>query len=97
VKFLKKLFGGFANDGVRTVVLHSQEPHHDEAQREIVASFLGMPVDALSKALRTARRGATTKDRIEHWDADGRRVVRCRNLSNSLPDTLLADVASLVH
>lgn len=97
VQFLQKLFEGFASEGVRTIVLHSHESHHDEAQKALASSFLGISLRALPQVLRVARSGVTHKDLIEHWDADGRRVVRCRNLSNSLPNRLLQDIAALVY
>lgn len=42
VAFLKKLVSGFASARVRTLVLHSQERHHERAQADVAASFLGI-------------------------------------------------------
>lgn len=96
VGFLRLLMKSFATEGTSTVVLHSQEPHHENSQVDLAAAFLGTSRGQLAAIHQVARTGRTRSQRIEQWDANGRRVLRCRQLGNSISDALLRDLAVLI-
>jgi hypothetical protein len=96
VRFLKGLVGALANSGARTLVLHSREPHHADAQADLAAAFLGVDRNDLNGVHRWPLKGATPATCVETWDARSRRVVRCRNLSNSISGNFLREIAALI-
>lgn len=96
IEFLCELARVFRRGGTRSLVFHSQEQHHRDAQARITAAFLGVDVSSLSEIGRVARDAKTPGKRIEAWEHGDARVVRCRQLSNSIGDDLLRDVAALL-
>jgi len=73
---------GFHREGVRTVVFHSQGPHHTDAQVEMAAAFLEISAAEVFQIRELCVDGPTRSKQIERWDHDGRRVLRCWHLTN---------------
>jgi hypothetical protein len=94
--FLAGLVAAFAEGGTRSMVLHSQERHHDAAQRRIAAAFLDVALEDFDRLKHVARSGRTRSEQIEAWSHDDRLVIRCRHLSNAVVDSFLKDLARLI-
>lgn len=96
-RFLEDLVADFAQEGTRTLILHSQNAEHAPTQRLLVAAFLDVAAKALGagSVVNTAP-NPTRSQTIEIWDANHRRVIRCRHLSNSVSDAFLSQLAGLM-